>query len=214
MADPERRTLSRVLTDDDSRPEPLLVLPAHRVAGEVRDRVVWTAAPGRVPTEALVGAVLAAARRSVDVAVPAPVSSWSRDPGAALLRQALDGDREDHGPDSAVLDELVRRLRREDLEVVVGVGHGPHRIHLGVVAQEPVSAPSGELPFGVAIDADLEPPVVGRLPGRDEIRLRHEQLTRMGWVPLRVRSTDVFTDPAREVARVHQALRDHAARRS
>jgi hypothetical protein len=41
---------------------------------------------------------------------------------------------------------------------------------------------------------------------RDRDRLRAEQLTRLGWVHLRVWSTDLFRDPARDVARVHAAV--------
>jgi hypothetical protein len=41
--------------------------------------------------------------------------------------------------------------------------------------------------------------------------MRVEALARLGWSHLRVWSTDVFRDPAREVARVQQALRPTAA---
>ena len=64
----------------------------------------------------------------------------------------------------------------------------------------------------VAVDCDADEGDEAGEPGRDSVRLRHEQLTRMGWAPLRVRSTDVFTDPAREVARVLEAVREAGER--
>jgi very-short-patch-repair endonuclease len=90
---------------------------------------------------------------------------------------------------------------------VEDVGHGPHTVDVGVVSEtEPER-------FAVAVDGDVHAPVHGQAPGRDDVRLRHEQLVRMGWVPVPVRSTDVFTDPAREVARVLAALRERGANR-
>ncbi|MEO7744715.1 MAG: hypothetical protein ABIV05_00650, partial [Actinomycetota bacterium] len=47
---------------------------------------------------------------------------------------------------------------------------------------------------------------------RERDRLRVEHLRRLGWAHLRVWSTDVFRDPAREVARVRAAA--HAALRA
>ncbi|WP_431473900.1 hypothetical protein [Ornithinimicrobium sp. W1665] len=84
------------------------------------------------------------------------------------------------------------------------MGHGPHALDLAVVEQG-----RGQKPvlMSVAVDSDVSPDAARTEPGRDDVRLRHEQLTRMGWVPLRVRGTDVFTDPAREVARVLEAVR-------
>ena len=115
-------------------------------------------------------------------------------------------ETEEHGHGSAVLSELVRRLRAEGLEVNEGVGHGPHAVDLAVVSDEDDGR------YAVAVDGDVQQmPLIP--PGRDDVRLRHDQLTRMGWAPLRVRTTDVFSDPAREVARVLGALRERAARR-
>lgn len=196
---------SAVLSDSADRLEPLLVRPVRRVAGEVRDRVVWVASPGAVGDAAGAGSVLAAARRSVDLVVPTPVGEWRSRGGdaAELLTRALVVGEEGDAGCSPVLSELVRRLRAEGLEVREGVGHGPHAIDLAVLSHEDGAVP-------VAIDGDASGPAS---PARDDVRLRHDQLTRLGWSPLRVRTTDIFTDPAREVARVLQALRDRAARR-
>ncbi|WP_010148122.1 DUF4011 domain-containing protein [Serinicoccus profundi] len=195
------------LSDDEQDSEAFLVLPVHRVAGHTRDRVVWLGSPESVARPESAGAVLAAARRSVDLVTATPVDSWpdSPDHGAHLVRRALVADVEEHGHGSAVLAELVRRLRSEGLEVKQGVGHGPHAIDLAVVAED------DETRYAVAVDGDVQTGATS-LPGRDDVRLRHEQLTRMGWAPVKVRTTDVFTDPAREVARVLHALREQPRR--
>lgn len=161
------------------------------------------------------GSVLAAARRGVDVVVPSPVGEWAPGVGGgvSLLQRALVQQETEHGHGSAVLGELVRRLRAEGLEVLEGVGHGPHAIPIAVASE------SDEGLLAVAVDGDApgatgagRSPLGGRAVGRDDVRLRHEQLTRMGWAPVRVRSSDVFSDPAREVARVLSALRERTSR--
>ena len=197
------------LADDPGLVEPFLVRPVHRISGEVRDHVVWVTTHAGVASAVVAGSVLAAARRSVDLVVPSPVSgAQAGSDGITLVQQALVRDDEGAGADSAVLSELVRRLRTEGLEVVDGVGHGPHAVDLGVASE---SRPGR---FAVAVDGDVHAPVPGQGPGRDDVRLRHEQLTRMGWVPVPIRSTDVFTDPAREVARVLAALRERGPGRA
>ena len=195
--------------------EPFLVRPVHRISGEVRDRVVWVTDPGGATDARAVGSVLAAARRGVDVVVPSPVGEWAPGVGGgvSLLQRALVQQETEHGHGSAVLGELVRRLRAEGLEVLEGVGHGPHAIPIAVASE------SDEGLLAVAVDGDApgatgagRSPLGGRAVGRDDVRLRHEQLTRMGWAPVRVRSSDVFSDPAREVARVLSALRERTSR--
>ncbi|WP_281965743.1 DUF4011 domain-containing protein [Serinicoccus marinus] len=190
------------LSDDEQHSQAFLVLPVHRVAGQTRDRVVWIGSPEAVRSPEAAGSVLAAARRSVDLVTATPVADWPTGAGhgAAIVRHALVPGAEEHGHGSAVLTELVRRLRAEGLQVKEGVGHGPHAIDLAVVSED------DDARYAVAVDGDVQRGPVPS-PGRDDVRLRHDQLTRMGWVPVRVRTTDVFTDPAREVARVLQALR-------
>ncbi|GGK81670.1 hypothetical protein [Ornithinimicrobium pekingense] len=198
------------LTDDDSVLEPLLVRPLRRVAGEVRDRVVWVTGPHQhlVRDARLATTAIAAARRRVDVVTPLTVSSWPDGEGADVLRRALSfRGQSGHGNGSAVLAELTRRLREENLTVVEGYAHGPHALDLAVASSDGTR-------MVVAVDSDVHPAAHGAGPGRDDLRLRHDQLTRMGWVPLRVRSTDVFTDPAREVVRVLHAQREAADRSS
>ncbi len=194
------------LSDDEQDSEAFLVLPVHRVAGQTRDRVVWLGSPEGVAAPETAGAVLAAARRSVDLVTEAPVDTWpeAATHGARIVARALVPDTEEHGHGSAVLAELVRRLRAEGLDVREGVGHGPHAVDLAVVAEDDPHR------YAVAVDGDGRS--AAGAPGRDDMRLRHEQLTRMGWAPVRVRTTDVFTDPAREVARVLHALREQPRR--
>lgn len=196
-------TLRRALGDGEGELEPFLVRPLHRISGEVRDRVVWVGTPAGASRSQDVGAVVAAARRAVDLVVPSAVGTWSSGPGGGvgLLQRALVPDHAHHRHGSAVLSELVRRLRAEGLEVLEGVGHGPHAVDLAVVCEQDDEV------LAVAVDGDGRAGARGA-PGRDDVRLRHDQLTRMGWAPLTTRSTDVFTDPAREVARVLAALRD------
>ena len=201
---------SAALADEESLVEPFLVRPVHRISGEVRDRVVWVTTPAGAQDPHVAGSVLAAARASVDVVVPSPVTSWTSRPGdgVALVQRALVPDEESQASGSAVLRELVRRLRAEGLDVVEGVGHGPHAIDVGVVSE------TDPRRYAVAVDGDVHAPLPGQGPGRDDVRLRHDQLTRMGWVPVPVRSTEVFADPAREVARVLAALRERGTARS
>jgi hypothetical protein len=49
---------------------------------------------------------------------------------------------------------------------------------------------------------------------RDRDRLRGEQLGRLGWMHVRVWSTDLFRDPARDVARVNAAVQQAVASRA
>ncbi|WP_151525648.1 DUF4011 domain-containing protein [Serinicoccus kebangsaanensis] len=191
------------LSDDERDSEAFLVLPVHRVAGQTRDRVVWVCSPEALARAEVAGAALAGARRSVDIVTATPVEGWAGggSHGGGIVRRALVPDAEEHGHHSAVLTELVRRLRAEGLQVKEGVGHGPHAVDVAVVS------PTDEGVYAVAVDGDARDGSAPA-PGRDDVRLRHDQLTRMGWAPVRIRTTDVFTDPAREVARVLQALRE------
>ncbi|WP_122261243.1 hypothetical protein [Ornithinimicrobium cerasi] len=201
---PADQALQAVLRDEGT--EPLLVRPVGRVAGEVRDRVVWLAGAEAGRDARAAGSVLAAARASVDLVVPAGVDDWPDGPGTDVVRQAVHFPaRPGRGSRSAVLAELVRRLRSEGLEVQEGLGHGPHAVDVAV-------AEEGDRRWSVAVDGDMHRGTVEAGPGRDGLRIRHEQLTRLGWTPLRVRSTDVFTDPAREVVRVLQAVREAGQR--
>ena len=206
-----RGTSPSALLDDATVLEPLLVRPLDRVAGEVRDRVVWVTGPGASQDVRRAATAIGSARRAVDVVTPVAVEEWPEGGGRDAVHQAVTfRDQAAQTGRSAVLAELTRRLREEGLTVYEDYAHGPHGIDLAVTSA------TDEGRMAVAVDSDVRPGAIAGgdedLLGRDDLRLRHDQLTRMGWVPVRVRSTDVFTDPAREVARVLQALRDAAAR--
>ncbi len=61
--------------------------------------------------------------------------------------------------------------------------------------------------FLVAVETD-GPEYAGLLGSRARDRLRVEQLELLGWRPVRVWTTDLYRDPAREVARIVAAVRD------
>jgi len=101
--------------------------------------------------------------------------------------------------------DLAERLRRQGLVVHEEYGSAAQRIDLAV--EDPYHQGRALL----AIETD------GRryaaMPSsRDRDRLRPEQLGRLGWVHLRIWSTDLFRDPAREVARIVKLARDDSRR--
>ncbi len=146
-----------------------------------------------------------------------------RTPGAArlleLLRAARAGGIPGEGapPGDPLLRYLADRLHAEGLTVELGVGRGEHRVELAVGHR---SCPGRWL---VAVESDG--PRYAALPGvRGRDRLRARQFERLGWQHTRVWSTDLYRDPAREVARIlalvkraaaeHQSARPRRARRA
>ena len=108
------------------------------------------------------------------------------------------------GP-AAVVDplrqDLATRLRQAGLTVHEDYGSAGHRIDL--VVEDPWHSGRGL----VAVETD-GPRYAARLSTRDRDRLRPEQLERLGWHHLRVWSTDLFRDPAREISRIVALARD------
>jgi very-short-patch-repair endonuclease len=102
-----------------------------------------------------------------------------------------------------LMTELAGRLRREGLVVAEHVGTGPHRVDLALAAPD-----SAERWF-VAVDGD-GPEYATWRGTRDRDRLWPQALERHGWRHLRVWSTDLYRDPAREVARIVTAVREEA----
>ena len=100
--------------------------------------------------------------------------------------------------DSALIGEFARRLRNAGLTVHERYGHSGHPIDLAV---EDANRRGRVL---VAVETDGQAYADMRST-RDRDRLRVEQLERLGWEHLRVWTTDLFRDPARDVARVLQA---------
>jgi REase_MTES_1575 len=95
---------------------------------------------------------------------------------------------------------LASRLRAEGLVVHAGYGTSAHRLDLAV---EDPHRPGRVL---AAVETD-GPRYAAMSSTRDRDRLRIEQLRRLGWEHVRIWSTDLFRDPARDVARVNAAVR-------
>jgi hypothetical protein len=112
------------------------------------------------------------------------------------------------GEPRAFLDPLVAdlasRLRAEGLVVHAGYGASAQRLDLAV------EDPQRRGRVVVAVESD-GPCYAAMSSTRDRDRLRIEQLRRLGWEHVRVWSTDLFRDPARDVARVSAAVRAASA---
>jgi hypothetical protein len=102
------------------------------------------------------------------------------------------------GTRSVVLADLARRLRGHGLVVHEDVGSSADPVDLAV--EDPMHA--GRMVLAVESDG---PQYAAMRTTRDRDRLRAEQLERLGWRHLRVWSTDVFRDPARDVSRILEA---------
>jgi hypothetical protein len=103
------------------------------------------------------------------------------------------------GSRSVVLADLARRLRGHGLVVHEDLGSSADPVDLAV--EDPARA--GRLMLAVESDG---PQYAAMRTTRDRDRLRAEQLERLGWRHLRVWSTDVFRDPARDVSRILEAV--------
>jgi DNA polymerase III delta prime subunit len=103
------------------------------------------------------------------------------------------------GSRSVVLADLARQLRGHGLVVHEGVGSSADPVDLAV---EDPRRP-GRLVLAVESDG---PQYAAMRTTRDRDRLRAEQLERLGWRHVRVWSTDVFRDPARDVSRILKAV--------
>jgi hypothetical protein len=211
-------------------PEAFFVKPADDVQGDTRDAVLLSVGFGRTPHgrvlhrfggvsepggERLVAVAATRARRRMTV-----VSSFAAEdldparlsaPGSRLLRDLLawasGGSEERSTAVSAEVDpllaDLAARLRAQGLRVVERYGRSVDPLDLAV------GEDGG--PLLVAVEADG--PAYARVTStRDRDRLRVEHLQRLGWTHLRLWTTDVFRDPAREVARVVSVVRAAAAR--
>jgi hypothetical protein len=100
--------------------------------------------------------------------------------------------------------DLAFRLRAEGLVVHTGYGTSAQRLDLAV------EDPQRHGRVVVAVESD-GPRYAAMSSTRDRDRLRVEQLRRLGWEHVRVWSTDLFRDPARDVARVIAAVRSASA---
>ncbi len=140
------------------------------------------AAASASPTAALAGSGAAAASTAADAVSPAPDTA----PAPAA------------GTGSVVLADLAGRLRSHGLVVHEDLGSSADPVDLAI--EDP--AHRGRLLLAVESDG---PQYAAMRTTRDRDRLRAEQLERLGWRHLRVWSTDVFRDPARDVSRILEA---------
>ncbi|MEO6413169.1 MAG: AAA domain-containing protein [Pedococcus sp.] len=102
--------------------------------------------------------------------------------------------------------EFARRLRDTGLVVHEAYGSAGQPIDLAV------EDPEHRGHVLVAVETD-GPAYASMRSSRDRDRLRGEQLGRLGWMHVRVWTTDLFRDPARDVARVNAAVQQAVANR-
>jgi hypothetical protein len=103
--------------------------------------------------------------------------------------------------------EFARRLRGTGLVVHEAYGSAGQPIDLAV--EDP------EHPGHVLVAVETDGPTYAAMrSSRDRDRLRGEQLGRLGWMHVRVWTTDLFRDPARDVARVNAAVQQAVANRA
>ena len=102
---------------------------------------------------------------------------------------------------NALRADLAERLRREGLVVHEGYGTAAQRVDVAI--EDPYHR--GRVLVAVETDG---PRYAAMRSTRDRDRLRPEQLGRLGWIHLRVWSTDLFRDPAREISRIVRVARE------
>lgn len=219
---------------DEDRPERFFVKNLERVQGDERDAVIVAVGYGKTPHgrvlhrfgplnleggERRLNVAITRARRRMTVV--SSLLAGDLDPsrlkarGALMLRDFLayaadgglpatpdpaEGDLTVAArPADPVRAEFAHRLRDSGLVVHEGYGGAAHAVDLAV------EHPDHRGQVLVAVETD-GPAYAAMRSTRDRDRLRAEQLGRLGWHHLRVWSTDLFRDPARDVARVHAAV--------
>lgn len=217
----------------EDREERFFVKNLERVQGDERDAIILSVGYGKTPH----GRVLhrfgplnieggerrlnvAMTRARVRMTVVSALRAQDLDPsrlkakGAIMLRDflayvesgaaALPGAARAAASGSVgdpLLHDLAERLRRERLVVHEDFGTAEHRIDLAI------EDPHHRGRVLVAVETD-GPRYAALHSTRDRDRLRPEQLERLGWKHVRIWSTDLFRDPAREIARVMRVARD------
>jgi hypothetical protein len=221
---------------DPDRDEHFFVKNLERVQGDERDAIILSIGFGKTPHgrvlhrfgplnieggERRLNVAITRARNRMTVVSALRASDLDparlRARGAMMLREFLAyaesrgvsvpsaaGTGVDRGvgpaPDALRLD-LAERLRREGLVVHEDYGTAAQRVDVAI-----------EDPFHrgralVAVETDgLR--YASMRSTRDRDRLRPEQLERLGWTHVRVWSTDLFRDPAREIARILKIARE------
>jgi very-short-patch-repair endonuclease len=216
------------------RPDAFIVKAAEHASGDTRDAIILAVGFGRTPHgrvlhrfgalsrdggERLLTAATTRARRRLTVVAAFEAGDLDPDrlttPGARMLRDLLqqvasDGEAAPRTPGEApgtpdetpgtpdlLLADLAVRLRAEHLDVREHHGTSGHPIDVAVADE------SGA--WRVAVESDG--PSYADASARERDRIRPAELAKRGWRHERVWSTDLFRDPAREVARVRAAAR-------
>jgi len=154
-----------------------------RGAVMLRDFLLYAAHGGSQPTP---GEAIGAGQTLADGA------RGSRPPSRGVARGAATAD--------PLIADLATRLRASGLVVHAGYGTSAHLLDLAV------EDPRHQGRMLMAVESD-GPRYAATSSTRDRDRLRIEQLRHLGWEHARVWSTDLFRDPARDVARVSAAVR-------
>ncbi|GAA2020354.1 hypothetical protein GCM10009740_05940 [Terrabacter terrae] len=212
---------------DDTRDERFFVKNLERVQGDERDAIILSIGYGKTPHGRVLHRFgplnMEGGERRLNVAITrargrmtivSALRAVDLDPnrlkarGALMLRDFLayaesrgNAGEEDTLFAAATLThdplrhDLAERLRRQGLTVHEDYGTADHRVDIAV--EDPYHRGRAL----IAVETDGERYAALRST-RDRDRLRPEQLARLGWVHERVWSTDVFRDPAREIARI------------
>ncbi len=215
---------------DEDRAERFFVKNLERVQGDERDAVILSVGYGKTSMgrvlhrfgplnldggERRLNVAVTRARRRMTVV--SALTANDLDParlkarGAIMLRDflAYAEAAQASSPASAVAaavtggtdvsdplrTDFARRLREAGLVVHETFGTSQHPIDVAI--EDPLKR--GRIIMAVETDGPL---YAGMRSTRDRDRLRPEQLRRLGWHHERVWSTDLFRDPARDVARV------------
>lgn len=213
-------------------PAPFVVKPVDRWQREQRDRVVVSVGPvsppgsGAPATAAsralsgaegsrLVGIALTRGKRQVDWVTglrAAALRGVPKDSGIEALRAVLaelealeesppahraHGDEGGAGP---LVVGFAQRLRAAGLVAEIGVGRAAHRVDIAV-------ADPDRRGYQLAVSLD-GPEYASRAGARQRDRILPAELTALGWGHLRLWTTDIFADPARQEAKVVRALHD------
>ncbi|MEO6791742.1 MAG: AAA domain-containing protein [Ornithinibacter sp.] len=213
---------------DEDASDAFFVKNLERVQGDERDDIILTIGYGKTPHgrvlhrfgplnteggERRLNVATTRARRAMTVV--SSIAADDLDPsrlrarGAMMLRDflayAADPGHQSAaaaagsiGSPSVVMGDLAQRLRAHGLVVHERVGSSADPVDLAV---EDPEKPGRML---LAVESD-GPEYAGMRTPRDRDRLRGEHLERLGWRHVRVWSTDVFRDPARDVSRILEA---------
>ncbi len=217
---------------DPDRDERFFVKNLERVQGDERDAIILSIGYGKTPHgrvlhrfgplnieggERRLNVAITRARNRMTVVSSLLASdldpSRLKASGAIMLRDFL-AYAEARGasvpsaagaaPDAtrnALRADLAERLRREGLVVHEDYGTAAQRVDVAI--EDPYHR--GRVLVAVETDG---PRYAAMRSTRDRDRLRPEQLGRLGWVHLRVWSTDLFRDPARAISRIVRVTRE------